>query len=256
MNDNTEKIFGVEKKTILLIIGLVGGLLLLLGVIIGVLNEAKDPNIQIYSEKMIALSDKVEAGNSSVGDSYLHVTEEVSYNGIVGEKIEYYLEGEDYMEVSYLSEYNGLKSVQLMYDQRTCYFSEVDGRVKIDRAEGFYLYSIPNIDSTYYRVLGNDLTYEETGEQFIFHYINNSRKGDHVSRYYMTDDGIQFAQMDTYFDKDWNIQKIVITESYEKDIDGKIETENMIATILFQNTSKEEIQNVMEEMYQDIREMY
>lgn len=88
-------------------------------------------------------------------------------------------------------------------------------------------------------------------------YENKIRVGSRVERSSMLEeepDGYKSAVSVAYFDKDWNLQKLEITEKWDCITeDGKEEERVLHYTVTYQDTSNADIDKVLEDTYNEIK---
>ena len=244
----------VKKKTILIVIIITITLLGLLAFGLNILTGSDDETIDKYKDALQASNDN---------EYYHYVLEswfEHGEEGSARSTIEYYHSGKNNLRIDTYYE-NGscyATSYELVYDEKTynlnCRNDEVDVAIHdyVNPTSG----SPYGIDSTYYSINDKNVTYEETDLQMIVTYENKWRIGSKVEKSSMLEeelDGYKSAVSVAYFDKEWNLQKLEITEKWDCITESGQEEERVLHyTVTYQETSKEDIDKVLEDTLKEV----
>ena len=110
---------------------------------------------------------------------------------------------------------------------------------------------------SYYSIIDKNVTYQETDSQFIVTYTNQSLIGKEPRAYKEGNkDGYTSAVSVAYFDKDWNIQRLEIRETWDSISQEGIEYERVREVAYeYRNASKEEIQKILEDEHKYINSL-
>lgn len=109
----------------------------------------------------------------------------------------------------------------------------------------------PNgLSATYYSIDDRYVTCEETNTQFLVTYDNRFLLGEDISGAYKekNKDGYVSAVSVACFDKDWNLQKLEVTETWDsitEDGQEYVRTRKVIVT--YHDTSEDEMKKIFEE---------
>lgn len=237
----------IKKKTILIIIAITVGIVVSVTGVVQFLTNVGDEKIRKYNE---VLSDSLNEN--------IHFMLEIKVPHLSEEPrryMEHYKYEENRLRIStYPQEKEKMESHELVYEGVDYNYS-----VRGDDAEvhvSNYVMPIDGIpdtlDSTYYSINGANVTYEETDSQYIFTYVNKWRNNTEVWDDYHEEveggytSGISVA----YIDKEWNLEKLVVTETWNVlDENGEeVERERTI-TLTYYDTSDEEIQKALKTEY-------
>lgn len=246
----------IKKKTILIIIVITTVTLGGLALGINLLTKSDDENIVKYKEALRA----------SVENEYYHYLLESRFEnedeGAPYNLIEYYRSGANYLRMDkyYESDLCYATTYELVYNEKTYNLNSREDVVDVavhdyvNPTNGF-----PNgIDSTYYSINDKNVTYEEVDTQMIVTYENKWRIGKPVDRSSMLEesDGYKSAVSVAYFDKEWNLQKLEITEKWDCITEAGKKEERVLHYILtYQETSNEEIDKKLEDVLNEIKTM-
>lgn len=134
-----------------------------------------------------------------------------------------------------------------------CYDGQIDQalpELKSWKAEDYESYPSPyNIPATYYRanLKEKDISIEKTDSGYVCTYLNRSRLGKDA--YEEASIGpIEDATMVSYFDADWNFQRLTITEVRQKTLpDGSTTPVTDTDEIVYLPTSVQQIDAVLKE---------
>lgn len=245
----------IKKKTIIIIVVITVVVLGGLALGINLLTRTDDENVVKYKEALRASKDK----------EYYHYTLESRFEHRENESskhiIEYYRSGNNNlrMDLYYENDLIADASYELIYDGKTYDLDNHDDVVEA----AIYDYvnptnGLPNgIDSTYYSINDRNVTYEETDSQMIVTYENKTRIGSRVEYSSMLEeepDGYKSAVSVAYFDKEWNLLKLEITEKWDCITeDGKEEERVLHYTVTYQDTSDADIDKVLEDTLSEIK---
>ena len=108
------------------------------------------------------------------------------------------------------------------------------------------------VDLTYYSINDKNVTYEETESHMVVTYDNQYLIGKSINGAYKEadKDGYTSAVSVAYFNKEWNLEKLEITEKWISITNDGQEYERVKKiNIEYHDTSKEEIINILENEY-------
>ena len=242
---------GISKKTIIFIVTITIMVFAGLVIIINLMTKTNDENITKYNQAMRMSLEKnyhmlVEETRLNISDKPLH-------------RDEYFRYGKNNLRIStYPEETIHMESHIMVYDDKEYSYS-VNGDVvdvavhsSVTPTDG-----IPDgIDSTYYLIDARNVTYEETETQFIVTYNNKNRVGRSVLKTYKEDvvGGYTEAFSVAYFDKEWNLQKLIVTDKWNVlSENGENQERERIICLTYYDTSEEEILKALEDEYNMIQ---
>jgi len=226
--------------------------IVLLGLVIGLINirlaGSRDENIENYKA---ALAESIQ-GNMH------HYTMVDSVTNIDGQFIdEYYIEvyklGAEKLRIDKSS--SSMGEFHMFDYNGDSYDITMSGEsVNIFRREGITpTVATPNgLNSSFYSISDKNVTYKETESQMIVTYDNKFLIGRDIDgAYWETDkDGYTSAVSVAYFDKEWNLEKLEITEKWISiTADGQEYERIRKINIEYYDASEEEIRKIFEEEY-------
>lgn len=223
--------------------------IVVLGLIIGcvyIFTNAGDEKIKKYSDVMSNLLNE---------DTHYVLELVLPYKSDVpSRRDEYYQSERNLLKISTYPMEDSLGESHIMiYDEKTYSYSirgdVVDASISNERLP---LDRIPDsVASSYYSINGAYVTYEETDDQYIFTYENKMRKYDTIIDKYKEEVTGKYTSAISvaYLDKEWNLQKLIITETWNAlDEEGEdVERERVITLTYFDDSSVDIIQAFEEE---------
>lgn len=229
--------------------GIVG--LGLLSLLLNQNGKKRDPIIVKYNDAI----NEIAADT----DTY-HATEEVLTLDVNGKEL--YREYNEYYNThkSFLIISNNVNSIYHTFANEEHSYgyeyyldgSEESSVHKNDGGAGYFARPFYNVSETYFFITDKNVSYEETEDQYIVTYVDSllDKKG-YLSNGETIQNLCDSAVSVCYFDKEWNVQKIVLTEEWRSIMEDGTETlETEITTITFLETSDEEIEKRLEEEYE------
>lgn len=243
---------GIKKKNVVFIIIIT---IVVFGLIMGSVyffTNTSDEKIKKYSDAMSNILNE---------DTHYLLELQLTHRGEVPiRRDEYYQSERNLLKIStYPREEDLGESHIMIYEGKTYSYSTrgdvVDASISNDRLP---LDRIPDsVVSSYYSINGANVTYEEKDGGYIFTYENKMRKYDTIIDKYKEEVTGKYtsAISVTYFDKEWNIEKMVITETWNAiDADGQEQERERIITISYYDSSSEEIKEAFKEEVEMIGE--
>ena len=239
---------GLKKKTVLIIVLITVAVFAMILGSVHFLTNAGDDNIKKYSEVLSA----------SLRDN-IHFKFEIvaTHRGETPWMCrEHYIYETDKLEITtYPEEKELMETHRMFYDGKAYTYSIRGDDIEINMSN----YVIPTdkipdaLVSSYYSINGANVTYEETDSHYIFMYDNIWRKNEDASKSYNNEEPVgkyTSATSVAYLDKEWNLEKFIVTEKWKLiDENGEeIEGEEVV-TLTYYDTSDEEIQKVLEDEY-------
>lgn len=239
----------IKVAIIVVIVGVLG--MLFLTVVLNKSQENRDPIILSYIDALNELTSM---------ESTYHAKQEIAITGVSGEvvSIDYrdlYNDGNNFLCIN---TYDDIEDVShlLVYDGYNYQYS-----FSPNKSEEHVVYKNPGVQfkrpwlsiRDYLFINDSDVTYKETDEQYIVTYVNKMQENQAVDAAYKEESasGFKSAVSVSYFDKEWKLQKILITEKWDSiAADGTVYERIRTKNIAFLDTAKEEIKNQIENEYQ------
>ena len=238
---------GIKKKTVLIIIVITVAVFAILLGAIRFLTNAGDKNIRKYDEALCASLD--ENVHFTLEIVVPHRSTEPRYC------YEYYKYEKNRLRItSYPWEEIYRESHWFVYEGKDYKYRVRGEDIEVNMSN----YVMPTdkipdgLVSSYYSINGANVTYEETDSQYIFTYDNKWIKNTEVWDDYYEEvvGGYTSGVSVAYLDKEWNLEKLVVTEKWNVlDENGaEIERERII-TLTYYDTSDEDIKRALEDEY-------
>lgn len=212
--------------------------------------EDRDPIIQKYAETLHKYFSEEEA---------YHLKEEVMISDVAGqlnkeESNEYYsADSKNYLIIQGYSETGDevrflvLDDVEYMYSHNVSHGEPLEEVIKDDDVS-YWTRPLNTVANSYYNIVDEWVTYEETENQYILTYNNKEMLVAIPSGYKEESGKVKKAESICYFDKNWNLKQMVVTMVWDSMTEEGVTYERTeITTLTYQDTSEEEIQKRLEE---------
>ncbi|MBQ2901917.1 MAG: hypothetical protein IJE49_08725 [Agathobacter sp.] len=243
----SEFMLGIKKKTVLIIIVVTVAVFAILYGGIYFLTNAGDKNIRKYDEILRATLD--ENIHFMLEDIVPHRSTEIAH------QIEHYKYDHNKLRISkYPLEEEYRESHWFVYEGKDYTYRVRGEDIEVNMSN----YVMPTdkipdgIDASYYTIIGANVTYEETDSHYIFTYDNKLRKNMEVWDDYYEEvvGGYTSGVSVAYLDKEWNLEKLVITEKWNiLDENGEEIERERTFTLTYYDTTEEEIKKALEDEY-------
>lgn len=243
-----------KKKIIICVIVVIvlGGIIALVNIISA---GSRDENVEKYKESL---------NESILGDVH-HFKLLDSVTGIDGNFldeycVEEYRIGKEYLRIDTSSSSVG-EHHTFCYNGYTYNLSTGDENIHISKHEEISTTTpTPNgVGYAYYSIHDKNVTYEENESNWIVTYDNKSLIGRPINGVYWEEDkdGYTSAISVAYFDKEWNLERLEITEKWTSITEEGQEYERIRKIeVIYYDTTEEEMKNIFEKEYNMLEEIW
>lgn len=239
----------MKKNQILIVASVIIFFLLGIYILVVQVTAPIDENVEKYANKISEINAK----------NFLHVEQtcETIVEGNIKKEefVEVYVSGDAYARLTkeklctWKTEVS-LKEVRSLDDTLHTVYIDEAGAIQTNIMSGmsWLPYELTLLNKSYLFLDYNNVIYEEAQDQYIVTYDNRSMIGNRVGGDY-PESNFKSAKSISYFDKEWNLMRMDVIESFDVENETGLKEYTRKMTIVFHDTSQEEIDKKIEEEY-------